>query len=533
MHIGVRHISFARILLIASLGGILVAEAASARPSIVLILTDDQRTGTISRLTMPTVKRALVKRGVTFRNAFVTNPLCCPSRTTILTGQFSHRTRVYSNRGPYGGFGAFRDESTVATWLDARGYRTALIGKYLNGYTGGYVPPGWDRWIAFKDPPRFFDYTLVSGRRGLERHGSRASDYSTDVLGNKAARFIRRTKGPLFLYFAPFAPHYDRHLYTSPAPRHANSLRGRLAPWRPPGYAEPDVSDKPSWIRRAPLMDRWRRKKGDRYRRTQLESLMAVDDAVAKIVRALRDTERLRRTMIVFTSDNGIHWGEHRWFRKVVPYEPSLRVPLVVRYDRLIQRPRISSRFVLNVDLAPTFARTARTAAPKAEGRSLLPLLAGRPVRWRRSILLEGRDFLPDKPPAYCGIRTAQYKYIQYRGGLEELYNLRKDPYELANRAGWRSMRSRITSFRQRLRQVCRARPPALHLLSPRVDAGVDEVARLGFAGSSRFGDRHDAGQLLALEKLERRASPGGDPVDAVGDPKLAYGAHRVAAADD
>jgi N-acetylglucosamine-6-sulfatase len=193
----------------------LAAPARAAQPNIVLIVTDDQRWDTLAH--MPTVQSELAGRGVSFENGFVTNPLCCPSRASILTGAYSHTNRVYMNDGFMGGFNGFRDESTVATWLDDAGYETALVGKYLNGYPGSYVPPGWDRWVAFT-------------KTGYCRYGfnidgedfpiTDQTTYSTDFLSQEAVSFLQAAPRPFFLYFAPFAPHEP----ATPAERHKERI---------------------------------------------------------------------------------------------------------------------------------------------------------------------------------------------------------------------------------------------------------------------------------------------------------------------
>src|SRR3990170_6725693 len=179
----------------------------TAPPSIVLVVTDDQRWDTL--WAMPSVEADLVDNGVVFSNGFVVNPLCCPSRASILTGRYSHGTGVYTNTSPDGGFSLFDDDSTVATWLDAAGYRTALVGKYLNGYDGVTIPPGWDHWVAFSgNQGSYYDYSLnVDG--ALEPHGSAPEDYSTDVLATHAESFILGVPAeePVLLYMTPYAPH--------------------------------------------------------------------------------------------------------------------------------------------------------------------------------------------------------------------------------------------------------------------------------------------------------------------------------------
>jgi N-acetylglucosamine-6-sulfatase len=428
-----------------------------SQPNVVLVLTDDQRWDTL--WAMPTVQRELVRRGVSFGNAFVVNPLCCPSRVSILTGRYSHSTGVYGNKPPAGGFHAFRDRSTVATWMEAAGYETAYIGKYLNGAPAEYVPPGWDRWISFSAEPSFYAYGLnVDG--AVRRHPRRPGGHSTDVLGEKAVEFIRHTSDrPFFLVFAPYAPHYP----ATPAPRHADTFR-TLKPWRPPSYDEPDVSDKPLWLRTQPRLGT-RERALDRFRRKQYASLLGVDEAVGNIVAALRREDRLNNTVIIFTSDNGLLWGEHRVPRaKWAAYEESIRVPLVIRYDNLVVQPRRDRRLVANIDLAPTIAELAGAHGGNADGRSLVSILTSPTTGGRRSLLIEhlvsGPARLSRPIPTYCALRTAGLKYVAYATAEEELYDLEADPHELDNRASDPDYRDRLLGMRKRLKARCVPPPP-------------------------------------------------------------------------
>jgi arylsulfatase A-like enzyme len=423
---------------------------ASNKPSIVFILTDDQRWDTMDA--MPIVQRELAARGVTFTNALVEDPLCCPSRATILTGQDAHTHGVWQNSGPKGGFKHFKDASTVATWLHAGGYRTALIGKYLNLYKGTYVPPGWDRWVAISGRPGYFDYTLnVDGH--LNTFGSDPADLSTEVLGNQAASFIRHTTGSLFLYFAPWAPHTPITL----PPQDQDAFKD-LPPWQPAAYDEPNVSDKPAWVRAIPRLTAKQKKAIIDLRRMTLASLLAVDRAVGQIVNALQDTGRLHDTLIVFTSDNGYAWGEHRWVQKVAPYEEAIRVPLIIRYDTMITRARQDAHLVGNVDFASTFASLGGVAAPGSEGSNLLPLLRSRDAPWRDRFLIESLALIG--VPSYCEVRTKRYAYIVYSTSETELYDIEADPAELRNRDGDPAMRATADSLRRSLRQLCSPAPP-------------------------------------------------------------------------
>lgn len=423
-------------------------------------MTDDQRWDTL--WAMPTVQRELVRRGVTFSNAFVVNPLCCPSRASILTGKYSHSTGVYGNKPPFGGFSAFRDRSTVATWMNAQGYATAYVGKYLNGSPRRYIPPGWDLWVSFASEPAFYGYRLnVDGV--LRAHRTSSHAYSTDVFSEEALAFIRRTRDrPFFLVFAPFAPHYP----ATPAPRHAATFRA-LGPSRPPSYDEPDVSDKPSWLRVQPRFVASQRTALDSFRRKQYASLLAVDESIRDMLNTLRRDHRLHDTVIIFTSDNGLLWGEHRVPRaKWAAYEESIRVPLVVRYDGLIKKPRIDSHLVANIDLAPTITELGGTGVPHADGRSLVSVLRSSTAKWRRALLIEhlssGPARLVRPIPTYCSVRTVNLKYIAYATFEEELYDLERDPYELRNRAMDPAYGRRLLAVRKHLKAKCVPPPPGL-----------------------------------------------------------------------
>jgi arylsulfatase A-like enzyme len=442
-----------------------LAGSSSNRPSIILILTDDQRFDTLSA--MPNVESLLAAHGVTFHNDFVVNSLCCPSRTSILTGNYSHTTHVYKNLPPNGGFQTFgtQDRSTVATWLEAAGYRTALVGKYLNGYEHtSYVPPGWDRWVAYVTGTDYYDYTLdVDGR--LESHGHTPSDYSTDVLTNYAVDFVKNTTGPIFLYFAPNAPHQPAFPEPGAPDRFAD-----LSPWRPPSFDEPDVSGKPAWVQALPRLSKDRIAYADSIRRMMLNALQPVDHAVGRIVDALAQTGRLNNTMIVFTSDNGFMWGEHRWIDKLAPYEESIRVPLVVRFDPITSTPKTSDKLALNIDLAPTFAQVAGVAARRTDGQSLLPVLEFPGAPWRQDFLVEHLDKRTSitssnamiDVPTYCEVRTTQYAYVQYVTHEEELYDLSADPYELRNLAQDPTYHNQLLSLRARLAELCNPPPPGM-----------------------------------------------------------------------
>ena len=425
------------------------------RPDIVLIVTDDQRWDTLGE--MPGLRRTVRAHGMTFRNAFVVNPLCCPSRASILTGAYSHTTGVYTNVPPDGGVAAFDDRSTLATWLDDVGYRTGFVGKYLNGYAKPwYVPPGWARWVAFlRGSSHYYDYALsVDGER--REYGSRVADYSTDVLAGMAERFIHETPSgdPLFLFLAPSAPHHPQ----TPAPRYV--LDDPLTSFSPgPNVPERDVSDKPLYIRALGSQDRHPEQRWN----AKAVALKAVDDLVVRTVRALRDRGHLRNTLIVFMSDNGLAIGEHRWNYKLTPYEESIRIPLVLRYDPLTGGTSTNA-LAVNIDLVPTIAEIAGVEVPGVEGRSLVPLMRGDVAAVRSEFLIEHLQFRsgphrPD-PPTYCALRTVDRLFVHYDTEEEELYDLRRDPYQLRNLATDPTRRAELNGLRARTEMRCRPPPP-------------------------------------------------------------------------
>jgi len=421
----------------------------AARPNIILILTDDQDAKSI--LHMPQLRAYLADQGVTFTNFFVTTALCCPSRSSILRGQYVHSHQVYTNRPPRGGFERFRDlgreRSTVATWLQAAGYHTVLMGKYLNGYpqrdAPTYVPPGWEEWYSpARGGYRNFDYTLNENGR-LVGYGSAPEDYLTDVLARKAADVIRRSVRDgksFFIYLATYAPHAP----ATPAPRHARAFADLAAP-RPPSFNEADVSDKPAWVQNRQPLTAAQIGAIDEGYRTRLRSLLAVDDLIATVVDTLRATGQLGRTYIFFTSDNGYHMGEHRLLPgKNTAFEEDIRVPMLVRGPG-VPPGRAVEAFALNIDLAPTFAALAGVPIPSfVDGRSLTRWLGTAPPQglWREAFVIEHyADHRPSarptrqqrQVPGFVGLRTREYVYVEYETGERELYDLAADPYQLQN----------------------------------------------------------------------------------------------------
>lgn len=423
-----------------------------ARPNVVLILTDDQRDGTFS--TMPNV-RALQANGTTYTNAMVPTSLCCPSRSTILTGLYAHTSRLYGNGDVggrrYGGWARFHqlglEQRTLGTALDAVGYRTGLIGKYLNFFgrdaAPGYVPPGWDTFDTFlSSHGSYYAYKLSDGTS----HGSEPEDYSTDVLASRATEFISSTPAeqPLFLYFAPFGPHAPYN----PAPRDVGSLDGKLAEYTATTLHQ-RLRTMPNWMA-ARL--HYNQAEVDLTRQRQLEALMSIDDAVGEIVRALRDAGREQNTLIVFMSDNGYFWGEHRIIGKDAPYKRATEIPMVLRWDGHVPAGGTNPRIVLNVDVARTIAHAVGARMP-TDGLDILG------SRTRKGFVLEAMNGYNNRP-AYCGWRSRHRMYVRWATGEQELYDYRLDPQEarnLAHRKRWRKVRA---AMKAKAYAACRPRPP-------------------------------------------------------------------------
>lgn len=454
-----------------------------SRPNILLVLTDDMAKSELE--VMPHVRALLAQQGTSFSKAFVSVSLCCPSRTTILRGQYSHNTGVETNGGENGGFetahGNGVERSTIATWLHSAGYRTGLFGKYLNGYPNGannlFIPPGWDEFVSPTrggNPYGEFDYTLNENGRPVF-HGHGPDDYGTEVYTRRTEGFMNRATRdgkPFFTYLSLYAP----HLPATPAVRDANRFPNAKAP-RVPNYDEADISDKPAWLRSSPRMSPLVEARVDELYRRRLQSLQAVDDAVAHLTDSLKQSGQLRNTYIVFASDNGYHLGAHRMpAGKQTAYEEDIRIPLIVRGPD-VPEGRTQDEIVGNVDLAPTFAEMAGVAPPPfVDGRSLVPLLRSGPAPdWRKAFLVEHWDEIPtpgqiearrgapieppdedqaldetltpagrvrhgqasaarhDPSPEFHAIRTNRYLYVEYSTGERELYDLSRDPFELNN----------------------------------------------------------------------------------------------------
>ncbi len=519
-------------------GGVAQGRPAGAmhdgRPNILVVMTDDEALTDVSA--MPNVKRLLAAQGTTFADAVDSFPLCCPARATFITGQYAHNHGVRGNFYPFGWYGMKHRGNILPAWLQRSGYRTALIGKWLNGYGAldahGEVPKGFDIWRGLLDVSAYDYYNFVMNRNGtlktwgdadfarklvqfahveVTKHEDTLAyvlrklnevfgpaphtdfgtqnprDYSPDVTGKiteDLVRSQRRSKKPFFIWWTPAAPHREDVATTllgrkgrdpRPAPRYADKLSRYRLP-RPPSFNEPDFSDKPSNMRDgAPLLSAAQIQQLQLDHEGRAGSLRAVDDHVGHLVAILRRTHQLKNTLIVFVSDNGWLQGQHRIpGDKFLPYEESLRVPLILRGPGIPAGRTIHGQ-VSNIDFAPTLLDAAHARAGRTmDGVSLMPTIRNPRRRPHRAIEIEALDRLfegdfPvmqwDRP--YTGVRTDRYTYVHYtETGELELYDRRKDPYELHNVAAdpaYATVRSRLavklTQLRHCKGRSCQVKP--------------------------------------------------------------------------
>ncbi len=419
---------------------------APARPNIVFVLTDDL-SGDLLRF-MPHVRR-LQRDGMSFTNYYVTDSLCCPSRATIFTGQFPHNTGVLGNVEPTGGFSAFLahgdERRTFSIGLENDGYRTGMMGKYLNRYEpqSRYVPPGWSSWAVPGWGYPEYHYTLnVDGR--LQKYGGQPRSYLTNVLARRGARFIDEAafaRQPFMLELSTFAPHRP----ATPAPQDRRRFPDLRAP-HGPAY-DRAVTDPPKWLRGHPRLNPFQKAAENIEFRKRARSVLAVDRMVGRLRAQLRALGIEKNTYFVFSSDNGYHLGQHRLVAgKMTAFDDDIRVPLILAGPG-IAPGSTNADLTENVDLAPTFLRLAGRPVPDyVDGHALGPLLHGRAVRdWRDAVLVEHHRAIdsgldPDQetrqsgsPPTYDAIRMRTGVYVEYIDGSREYYYTRTDPHELQN----------------------------------------------------------------------------------------------------
>jgi N-acetylglucosamine-6-sulfatase len=441
-------------------------------PNIVLIQSDDQTYRQFTSKVMPNTKRLLARHGTTFRDYIATTAQCCPSRASLITGQYAHNDGVTSNGIGYGGL--VGKDNVLPVWLQQGGYLTFHVGKFMNGYEKfahppSTVPPGWDGWYSFLGNTRYYNYDLyVNG--GVARRGTRPAANATNVATHKAVQVIRQWASeaiPIYLQLDEPSPHIAQQSDPygdcghAPIPERRDERAFQHVPLpRPPSFNERDMRDKPAFLSSAPKLGRGEANKVRRRWRCTLASLKGVDRAVAQVYRAIKATGELGRTVFVFISDNGQFYGEHRIEKgKVLPYREALHLPLVIsapkRYLHGRKPVKKVERPVGNIDLAPTIlglahAQPCPSSGPcrTMDGRSLVPLLT-RSGHWpkHRSLLTEYRADNPGKYATcqFAGVVTRGQTYVEHTRVVDtatgqcvpadqvERYNTKRDPDELHN----------------------------------------------------------------------------------------------------
>ena len=424
-----------------------------AQPNVVVVLVDDARWDDFGFAGHPFVDTPavdqLAREGTRFANAFATTPLCSPSRAALLTGQYVHTNGIIDNTARDA---ASHRLATFAVPLEQAGYQTGFFGKWHMG-NDDTRRPGWTHWVAMKGQGEAIDPNLnVDGER-LTVKG-----YVTDILTDYVVSFMRRAEGkPFMVFLAHKALHPNVQQLDDgstaqltgqlsgfiPAERHRGRYANVEVPRRPNARVAP--TKKPALQRTIAGLPALAPATGtpDVDVRARLEMLLGVDESLARITETLREMGQLDNTVVVFTSDHGYFYGEHGLnAERRLAYEETARIPLIVRYPPVARAGATVPQMAQIIDLAPTVLALASVADPTArQGRSLVPLLEGASVPWRDSILLEyytDQVFPRTLTMEYQAVRTERYKYIHYveLTGMDELYDLQADPYELENLIG-------------------------------------------------------------------------------------------------
>jgi arylsulfatase A-like enzyme len=516
-------------------------EAPQHHPNVLVIEADDMRWDDVRW--MPNVRRLLQRRGLSFENSFAPYPLCCPSRASFLTGRYAHNHGVLSHVEPFG-FASFRDRRTIATVLQKAGYRTALVGKYLNGYgeqtmrngqsSLDYVPPGWTRWRAGSDHVwgaidpfnggTYSYFNLIENVDGELK--SFAGRYSTDVMAQQTRSLISRfgsRPDPWFIWWTPVAPHHGSPTESDDpgptrrtdglwsswlTPARPDWVKGRFdsqithgAGTPPNGSAEKNTKDKPRYLRKLPELTPGERDALTEVTRQRAESLFVLDVQIGRTISRLSRSGQLANTVIMFTSDNGLYLGEHRKrLGKINLHEPSLRVPLIVAGPGVPRGRRYDP--VSTVDLAPTLAAYAGVRMPRADGVDLAPLIEQGDRGWDRPVvteamMTEGRYAGPGPDGSQLntrGLRLGRWKITRYATGETELYDLATDPLELQNLSRvpryadeLRDLRKLYRTYRDCRGDACAADLPKKYRVSPaemqRITLNMRRATRLWFGG--------------------------------------------------
>ena len=399
------------------------AAGGTARPNVLIIVTDDQRTDTT--MVMPAIQKWFQQLGTTYENAYVSTPLCCPSRATIMTGRYAHNHGVVDNSAHH----TLDQRTTLQHLLRRTGYRTAIVGKYFNGWPLHQKPLYFDRWSIFRSGYYNTKFSVDGKVQTIGR-------YVTDFLARQSSRYLKgfenRDGAPWLMYVTPSAPHQP----FTPSPDFAPAP---VPAWNPsPAVEEEDKTDKPPYVRTQEA-DAFG---AEALRAQQLRTLMSVDQMVATIMLKLRDLRELKRTLVFFLSDNGFFWAEHGLTDKRLPYTEAINVPLYARWPGNIQPGVIDRRLVSLVDLAPTVLQAAGVTQdpflPQPDGRSLLD------NTWERDHIYT--EYFPDNAAVSLGpwasVRTRTAQYSEYYGAdamtvdFREYYDLEDDPFQLRNLLG-------------------------------------------------------------------------------------------------
>ena len=425
------------------------APEAPAPPNVVLIVVDDVDRESINHV--DGLLERMADRGVRFNNAFSSQAVCCPSRVSMLIGQYAHNHRINRNFNPAGGPSCSEEFQVngyeaehVGVWFQAAGFRTGMVGKYLNRFPGDLpnadptrVVGGWDDWqIIIRGGGReYYNYTLNENGTLVE-YGDAPHEYVTTVLGDKAVEFVRSSgAAPFFLKIATTSAHSPN----VPPPDRVSDFAGLAAP-RTPSWNEADMSDKPVWFRdNLPLLSAQDEAYIDSRYRDRLRGIAGVADMLARIDDALIEAGAYDRTVVAFLSDNGNHQGHHRFRHgKDTAYEPSIGTPFLIRGPGIPAGVQLD-HLVTNVDLPATLATLAGVPVPGwVDGRSLTPLLTGTPPtpqEWRRAVLLEHPPTDANEPgiPDWWGLRLQDASYVEYVTGEREYYDLTRDPDQMEN----------------------------------------------------------------------------------------------------
>jgi arylsulfatase A-like enzyme len=387
-------------------------------PNVLIVVTDDQRVGSMG--VMPRTKN-IFSQGVSFKRAYATTPLCCPSRASIFTGRYPHNHKVKDTESAH----LLRHDTTLEHYLHKEGYTTAVVGKYLNMWDVQKDPPFFDRWTIFNDEYGRDGYR--NERWNADGQVRTIEGYTTSVIRNISIQYLNAFNNdddrPWLMYVFPFAPHapYDAEKKYAGAP---------VGPWKPsPAVNERDISDKPPWVKKLQVS----RSEASETRRGQLRTLMSVDDLMDRVFDRLIQLGEADDTLIFYLSDNGITWGEHGVVTKRNPYLPSIKVPLFMRWAGMDPAAIDTHRPVANIDIAPTVLDAAGVNEDPEipmDGRSLLS-------QWDRNRMhLEHSQELAIGTWASTLQDKLQYtEFYGKNGGItfRELYRLNSDPHQLRN----------------------------------------------------------------------------------------------------